>query len=893
MSFRAFRSGLRRLLRSNAVEREWDDEVADYLENATARHVQAGMSRLEAERAARLELGGADQVKEQLRSAGWESLIETLGQDVRYGWRGMRRAPMFTLAAVITIALGIGAVTSMFTVLHAVMLKPLPYADSRKLLLLWTDDTRRGLHFQATAYSTITDWQREARTFSGIGFYNTTRATIGDAATIERIRVGFTSANLWPLLAVAPANGRWLTEQEEGEAAPVALISHALWQRRYASDPAIVGKTVVLDNWQDKSSATALTIVGVMPEDFYFPDRLTDVWVPVTLYWRWTRESTEHFASWAHRWIGIGRLSADATVDDARMELAAIGKQLTARYPTTDVDFPGFAVNALPMIDYVTGARVQLALWLLMGATVAVLLVACANVGNLLLARGAARRQELGLRRALGATRLRLIRQFVVESLLLALFGGALGLLLAVWTTRMLAVSAAGQLPRIDEISVDAVVVIVTAMAAVLAGVLSGAISAMRVTSTDAIRVRRTGGFFVAAECCLAVLLVLGAGLMLRSFERVRAIDPGFDASDVLLVRVEFPRQIPVLDDLFERLKGIPDVESAGFIDDMFIAGQGRQSVVFPGRDAALFEAGELHEGTVTPGFFPTMRVPLRQGRHLAAGDAVTKARALRTAIPPDLSLTEKARRAVAEPVVVNDAFVGRFLRGVDPIGQRFCSDPSGKTYCYEVVGVVSDMLRQGPERRAIPQYFGPLLPASAARADLMVRTRATPELAARAIDEALRHSMPGVLVPIVTTADTAFGQFTAQRRLQTWLLGVFALVALALAAVGIYGIVHYAVSQHTREIGVRLALGARPPQVVRQLIASGMRMPLAGMAAGVAASLGLTRLMSQLLFEVSATDLLTFAAGAATLTAVALAACYLPARRAARLDPMRALRQD
>jgi putative ABC transport system permease protein len=924
MSLRSFRIGLRRLLQKDAVERDLSDEVAQYLEMSTREHMRRGLSREAAERAARVEFGSVEAVKETVRGAGWEAVVETVWQDVRYGWRGLRRNPLFTLTAAITLALGIGVNTAMFSVVNGVMLRPLPYHDAGRLLLLWTDDIKRGLHFENTAYSTILDWRRETTTFDDIAFFSTGRVTLVGREGRERALTALASANLWPLLGIAPITGRWLSDDDGRGQTPAAVISYALWQRRFAADPDIIGKPLVLDASQGKAGPASLTIVGVMPSGFYFPNRQTDIWVPATAYWRETRESVERFPSWARRWTGIGRVKAGVSVSDARADLARVGRHLAAVHPTSDAGFPGFAVNAVPILEYVTGARLQLALWLLMGAVALVLLVACANVGNLLLARGAARQHEIAVRRALGASRVRLVRQFLVESVLLALVGGAVGVLLAAGATRMLVVSAVDRLPRANEIAIDVNVLLFAAIVSCISGVLFGVIPSMRVTSTDASgwlkdaaalggspRMRRTRGLLVVAECSLAVVLLVGAGLLLRSLARVHAVDQGFDTTNVLLVRIEFPGDMAsaraemeseplrarareqVLQDLLARVADVPAVESLGLIDDMFVAGQGHASITFPGRDASSIPAGELHETLVTPGFFPTMRVPIIRGRNLVRDDAFTKIRALWTPIASGITLEEKARRAIPEPVVVNEAFVRRFLPAQDPIGERFCVDPTNKTYCYEIVGVAGNMHRSGPERAAIPQYFCPYFPVPSGRADLVVRTRGNPLAVAAAVREIVNRDVPGAFMPSITTADAALGQFTAQRGLQTWLLSLFAGLALALAAVGIYGIVHYSVSQRTREIGVRMALGARPRDIVTLVIIGGMRLPLVGVALGLAAAIGVTRVMSHLLFEVGTTDPMTFAAVAATLCAFALAACYAPARRAARLDAVTALRLE
>jgi putative ABC transport system permease protein len=909
---RSLRFGLRRLLNPNASDRELTGEVQAMLEMIADEHVRRGLSRQQAMRQAQLDLGGAESVKEQLRTDGWEAAIESAWRDLRYAGRGMVRNPTFTFVVVATIALGIAANTAMFSVLNAVMLRPLPYADAGRLSLLWTDDVKRGLHTENTAYATITDWQRGNRTFEEIAFFNSGRATVGTGPTGDRTKAAHVSGNLFQVLGVAPAAGRGITDADTNLAAPVAVISHSLWTRRFAADPAIIGKPLVLDEWQNKGGADQLTIVGVMPPGFYFPDRNTEIWTPATLYWRWTRESSERFPSWARRWIAIGRLRPDASVADAREDLSRIGDQLAATHPSTVPDFPGFAVNVVPMLDSITGVPLQRALWLLMAAVGLVLLVACANVANLLLSRGAARQQEFAMRRALGASRFRLIRQQLIESLALAAAGGLAGVALSIALTRVITVLAAQRVPRLDEGGLDARVLVFAGVASLVSACVFGLVPALRVTSADRFQVMRPRGLMLIAECALAVVLLVGAGLLVRSLALVRAVDPGFDTSRVLLTRIQFPSERPgppggprptdseralrreqVQQALLDRVGGLPDVESAGFVDDMFVAGVGNKSIAFPGMALDAVAPGELNTGSVSPGFFSTLRVPLRAGRYLNRDDGMVKIRALWNLTDPRLPLAVQAKRAIAEPVVVNEAFVKRYLDGQDPVGQRFCIDPTGKTYWFEIVGVVGDMRRQGLERAAIPEYFGPYTATASGRVDLVTRTRANPLAAAASVKDAVAAAVPGALVPQITTAAGDLGAFGAQRTLQTLLLTSFAALALLLTAIGIYGMVHYAVSQRTREIGVRIAIGARPRDVFARVVADGMRVPVLGLALGLVGAGAATRVMSHLLFGVDASDGITFAAVAITLLLTAVIACYGPARRAARIDAVTALRTE
>ena len=423
-------------------------------------------------------------------------------------------------------------------------------------------------------------------------------------------------------------------------------------------------------------------------------------------------------------------------------------------------------------------------------------------------------------------------------------------------------------------------------------------------------------GLLVLGECCLAVMVLAGAGLLLRSLQRLHAVDPGFDPSHVLAMRIEFPREAPetaeertqvsriaparargreqTLNDLVARISAMPGVTSAGFTDDMFIGGEPHASITIPGREAASMGTGQLNESPVTPGFFGAMRVPLRSGRYLTREDAFTKVRALWSSpVATHLSLAEKERTAVHEPVVVNEAFVRRFFPGEDPLGKTFCVDPTNKTYWYQIVGVVGDMHRQGLDRQVIPEYFGSLLPSPSARADLMVRTNADPLTIAGTVRQLVTSAMPGSLIPSVGTADRQLGDQSAERAFQTVLLTLFAGLALSLAAVGIYGVVHYAVAERTREIGVRIALGASAADVVALVVRQGLRLPFIGVMLGLSAALAGTRVMSHLLFGVNASDPITYAGVVLVLGVVSFGACLVPARRAARVDPVMALRRE
>ena len=925
---RAILSGLRTLFRRRAVERELDDELRHYLELSEQERIDGGMPAEAAHRTARAEMGGLEAAKERVRAGRWETQVENLWRDARYALRGIRRNPGFAAVVIATLALGMGANTVMFSVVNAVMLRPLPYHDARRLVLIWTDDVRRGLHREATAYRTITDWRERSQAFSDIAFYSVGRTTpmTNNPAVRGRSRGALVSANLFDLLGVQPLLGRVISREDEAARAPVVVISHGFWQRWFANDPGVVGKSLAIDD-VSKGGTGALTVIGVMPAGFFFPDKLTELWTPATTYWRFTRESSERFPDWARRWTAVGRLAPGVSIAAARTEMSGLGGELAATYQTSIPDFPGFATTVMPVLDSIAGTDLQWALWILFGATALVLLVACANVANLLLARGAARHHEFAVRRALGGGRGRLLRQLVIEHLVLAIAGGAAGIAVAAWGMRVVRTASAPYVPRIEETSLDLRVLLAAAIASIAAALVFGTLPALRLSTADATdalrgggravgsrRMRRSRGLMVLAECALAIVLLAGAGLLLRSLTRLLAIDPGFDPRGVLTMRLEFPSDPPptaeerrqtsaigparargreqAMDELLARLRSVPGVESAGFVDDLFAASEGNQSITIPSRPGEAL-ATELNSGWVTPGFFGTLRVPLKRGRLLDRDDTRQRIRALWSPVVTDLSLAEKERRAVPEPVVVNESFARKFFPGDDPIGRRFCVDPTNKTYWYEIVGVIGDMHRGGLERHAIAEYFGPYFPSPGGRSDLLVRTTGAPLALAATIRQEVVRALPSVTVAQVSTADAQLAEFAGRRRMQTALLGAFAALALVLAAIGIFGLVHYTVAERTREIGVRIALGATPRDVFSLVLLHGMRMPIAGIAVGLIASTVLTRLMTHLLFETTPTDPLTFATVTALLAGAAAAACYLAARRTLRLNPLGALRES
>jgi putative ABC transport system permease protein len=777
--------------------------------------------------------------------------------------------------------------------------------------MLWTNDDKRAIHEGLTSYLTVTDWRNQSQLFSDMAIFTANPLTLTGLNQPERVKGQFVSANLFPLLGVEPILGKTFSADQEEQRESVVVLSHGLWQRRYGGSADVIGKTIDIDGDQNsfKGGPRAPRIIGVMPASFYFPDKETQLWEPSTVYWRWKRESVERFLGDARRWGVVGRLKPGAAIPDAQAEMTNIGKRLADAYPVPArvVDFPGFAVNVVPLLEQITGKKLQMALWILLGAVIFVLLMACVNVANLLLARGTSREREFAIRTALGAPRMRLVRQLLTESALLACAGGLAGLGLAAAGTRSLIASAPQGIPRLDEITIDNRVLVFTLLMSVGAGLLFALMPAWKVSRSDPSQTLKEGGgglsaglkvlhlrgLLVAGECALAVLLLISAGLLLHSLFRLQSVDPGFRPEGVAIARISLPpdqqkqsgeaiaaHQQNTFNQFADRISALPGVQNVGAISNFLIKGSPDETIEIEGRPpvALTEEISQLASSAISPGFFETMGVGLKKGRLFTREDAAA-ANHILYAFP---------NNQTPEPVIVNESFVRRFFTDEDPIGKKLLYGP--KKYPYEIIGVVGDMHRQGLEREPIAEYFVALRSNTA---DIVVRTASDPTLFNANIREIVRSVDGKAIVSSVTTVESQMGELSAQRKFQTWLLGLFAGIALVLAIVGIYGIMHYAVAERTHEIGIRIALGARSFHVTRLVVGQGLKLTLIGIAIGFTAALWLTDLMSHFLFGVSARDPWTFVIVALLLSSVAMLASYVPARRASKVDPMIALRHE
>ena len=879
-------SGLRSLFRKDQVDRELNEELGAYLEMEAAEKMKQGMSRRDALRAVRLERGGLELAKEVVRSGSWESFVETCWQDVRFGLRNLRKNPGFTVVAVLTLTLGIGATSALFSMVEAVLLKPLPYQQSSRLAILWTDNVRQNLHQERTSYPNFEDWRKQNSIFEDMAFASAFTVNLTGGEEPERLLAGRTSANLFSLMGVRPILGRIFSSEEERHADRVIVVSHRLWQGSFGSSQDILGKTLEVDG-------TKMEIVGVMPAAFQFPARNVELWEPLTVFPNWNalkvkRNTPSGFV--------VARLKPGVSFAQAQADMSVVGANLARQYPdlAASLDFFGFGVNVMPFSIYVTGREVRASLWLLFGAVVLVLFIACTNVASLLLSRGAARAREFATRMALGAGKKRVVRQLLTESCVLYLTSSVFGIALGAAVDRLLIRLAPTDIPRLHEAGIDSRVFCFALALSFLAAFVFGLFPALRVSGTDphlslrgsgrelseSATVVRLRSLLISGQFALAVILLVGAGLLIRSFLRVRHVDPGFRSDHVITARVVQSKLKSQTQwrDFYEQalrnIRAIPGVESVGAIDNFFFGSFPDEAVIVEGRPQLPpgTSLSQVTDDGISPGYFQALGVPLLRGRFFTEQDGPTSAPA----------------------AIINATMSRRFWPGEDPVGKRFrfAYQKSGDPWT-TVVGVVGDMHRDGVTRNPVSEIFLPLPQHPARGMDLVVRTSADPSSFAAAVRSAIWSVDKTAPVVNVSTLEDALREQVAPRRFQTLLLSLFAVLAVILSAIGIYGLIHYSVAQRTHEIGIRMALGAQPLEVIRLVLGQGGKAALLGTVIGFGGALSVSRVLSSQLFGITATDPLTFMAVALLLCLAALTACYIPARRAMRVDPIVALRYE
>ncbi len=799
-------------------------------------------------------------------------------QDWRQAVRSLFRYPGFSAIAVVTLAVGIAANIIIFSVVNAVLLCRLPYPESNRLVFLWSESPKQNIREKATAYATYSEWLGQNKSFEELAVFDPTSVTLTGEAEPEQVMSVRASANVFSLLGGGPVMGRTFTADEVEHKARVVILSHGLWQRRFGASPNVLGKSLEIDG------ATS-QIIGVMPEAFQFPGEESPLFEPLTLMRDWESQKLQRGTG---SWRVIGRLKPNVSLPQAQTEMTSIAQRLEQAYPEANKDL---GINIVPFYLQLTGSNLRLAIWILFGAVVLVLLIACTNVANLMLARGLARQRELAIRMALGAGRLRLMRQLLTESTLIALIATAVGLLIATWGTRALVALSPPGIPHLDSVAIDVKVLAFTVFILFLTAILFGLVPALKVSqshpgealkegrsTSGGISGRRLRRLLVIAEFSLAMLLLLGAGLLVRSFMRLQAVKPGFDAAGVLVAQTAPPRSSTVdqwrvfYQQARESIAALPGVEAAGFTDEILVSGTSEGVITVEDRpaDGPAAPRIPLRRDAITDGFFQALRVPLRQGRFFNQQDTQT-----------------------TMPVaIVNETLARRYWPDGDALAKRFkLGSAQSANPWLTVVGVVGDMRRQGLERQPIAQLFLPHVQSPERRMNLLIRTTGEPTQLAPAVRNAI-HSIDGrVLIYGVSTLENQMAGASAQRRFQTWLLTLFSVLALLLASIGIYGLLHQSVVLRTREIGTRLALGARPTDVLRLVLGEGIHLAFCGIAVGILAAFGLTRVLASLLFGVTATDATTFIAVPLVLLSAAALACWFPARRATKVDPLVALR--
>ncbi len=799
-------------------------------------------------------------------------------QDLRYAARMMLKQPVFTAVAVVALALGIGANTAIFTVVNAVLLRPLPYDDPDHLVWLW--DTQPQLATAPTSLPDFIDWRDQNQSFEYLAAYQSGNMFVDDGNGTQDTAVGLVTPDLFSLFRVKPLLGRTFTEEETQPGRfRVAVLSQAMWQRRFGSDPNVLGQTLQL-------SGAPYTIIGVIPAGFSFPNE-AQLWRPLAI-------DPKQLDRGPHYLRVVGRVKPGVTLAQAQAEMSTIASRLAQQYPEK---IAGHGIKLDLLSDVVIG-DIGTALFVLLGAVGFVLLIACANVANLQLARAGARQKEIAVRTALGASRVRIIRQLLTESVLLAALGGAAGLLVAVWGVDSLVSLSPDTIPRVREIGIDAKVATFTLLISLLTGVVFGLAPALQVSKpdlTDALKEsgRTTAGvqrnrlrsLLVVSEIALSLVLLIGAGLMIKSFATLNRVDPGFNPDKLLtmgvtLLRAKYPednRVAAFYSELLERLAAAPGVKSAGAITELPLSGSNTSNYfTIEGRPAVAKEEQPLTEcRTITPSYFESMDIPLSMGRDFADTD---------TKQSPNVA-------------VINEAFARRHFAEEDPLGHRIKLQGQFRDPLL-IVGVVGNVRDLGLDEPPTPEVYFPYLqnPLSETyerSTTIVIRTKSDPAAIAGALRAELLSLDKTLPVYALKPMTEYLRDSLSRRRFNMVLLSVFAAVALLLATVGIYGVISYSVAQRTHEIGIRVAVGAQAQDILKLVIGQAMLLTLVGVALGLGAAFGLTRLMESLLFEVSATDPLTFAVIAAVLTGVALAACFVPARRATKVDPIVALRYE
>lgn len=882
---RSLRLRLTWLFRRSEVETDLSDELQDYIERQTERHVASGLSPESARLAALRDAGGIEQVKEECRDARRTAWIENTLQDIRFGWRMLRKKPGFTIVAVLTLALGIGATTAIFSVVKAVLLAPLPYKEPNRIVAVWTANPARDNQPHSSTAGDFAAWKQRSGVFEDLApSYDDEKTLTGEGA--PQLLIGYAvSANYLRILGVEPQIGRLYTDQEDRPGVPkVALLSDHLWRTTFHSDPNITGRAITLNG-------SPYTVLGVMPRGFNYPTTV-EVWTPAAM-------TTASFDDFNHKYVRIlGRLRRGVTLTEAQRAINMLEAEVAAAHPDTDT---GNRVVLVPLREQLDG-DIRKPLLILLSAVGLVLLIACANTAGLALARNAERQKEIGVRLALGATRLRLLRQFAAESLLLATIGGAAGMLLALAGTHLLLMLfpndvANLNIPKVTQIPMDRGVFLFAAAITLLTALLFGIapiLKAMGSKGGSAMKEpargsaasawsSRSRSALVVVEVALSLMLLTGAGLVVASFNKVMNANLGFQPDHVLALEIflppnRYPGNDPgktraLIANVVRKMNVIQGVESAAATNYLPLSGfWGTTAFLLRGQPPPKEGQGPQADNRVlTPNYLHTMKIPLLRGR----------------------AFTDADRSGGAQVAMINETLAKRYFHDSDPVGQELNLGTAGKPDWWRIVGVAGDVKAFGQDQpthadiyRPFDQYPFPIIAFT-------LRTETDPAAMMKVAEQALWSVDPDLAIFKSIPMDLLASQTLAVRRASSTLISGFAILALALACIGIYGVMAYAVVQRTQEIGVRMALGAQRADVLRMILGFGFRMTLAGVVIGLAGALAFSRLLASLLFQVSALNPLIFSFASVVLVGMALLASYLPARRATRIDPMQALRAE
>ncbi len=816
--------------------------------------------------AARRVFGNVTALQERWYEAGRWMFFDHLRRELRHGLRQIKQRPGFALFVILTLAIGIGANSTIFSIVNAVLLRPLPYEDPGRLAMVFSDNPARELHEGRVSLQNFADWKARNHSFQDMTAYIGQTFLLRTGDVPERLRSARVSANFWPLLGVKPLLGRAFTTEEEKRGDRLAVLSYDLWQRHFGGSNDALGRNLYMDD-------RTYVVIGVMPPNFHFPFADTKVWEPVTSHPYWTTRDRRSSRA-DGLWFVLARLKPGMQWSDAQREMNDIARNLRAQYPKLDMPT---TIPVVPLDIHTTGAF-RLSLWLLLGSVFLILVIACINVSGLLLAGGSAREREFAIRRALGAGRLRIAGQVVTETLVLSTCGGLLGLVIAGFGCTAVKAFGPSDIPRLAEARVDWSVILFTAGISVFTALAASLWPAFHSSKTrvasrqwKSVSTRRTGDFLVTGQFALALILIVSATLLIRSFLRLRAVELGFQPDHLLTMRIDLhvgrtnDQQAAYFEEAIRRAEAIPGVLSAAAISG-FLRTDPEDSVQIEGRQ---WQQPGPCEDSIAGQFLKTAGVPLRAGS----------------------VFSDRDRRGSPPVAVINETMARAYWPGEDAIGKRFRFRAS--TPWITVVGVTGDMRRQGLDQQVVPQVFLPQRQASEDMMDVIVRTGIDPASLASAVQSEIQAVDKSVARFRITTVTQELADQTGERRFDTFLVSAFAFAALFLAAIGVYVLLHYMVVQRRNEIGVRVALGATQGAVTGLLLRHGLRLALLGAVLGLAGAWSVSRLLAKLLFQVAPSDPATFGISMLLLIVVAGLACWIPARGAARIDPIQALRLD